>query len=128
MAISNFLQFFALCYKDDAALYFPDGQTRAISCQHVNEGTYGVNLQGQAFALPTSTNVPITSSPPDPTEYEAQTALVQGGNVYYGKDKPFAVGDNYKVCVKVKDPKTGRCTYIDAESYATNVVTCNPVD
>lgn len=127
--LNPLVQFFALCWKDDAALFFPNGSTRPLSCNHVIEGNYGVNIRGEAFPIPTSTNVPLTSPPAasPPNQFEAQNAMVLAGE-QFGPITPFYTGNpNYKLCVKIKDLKTGICTYVDATSYAANVVKCNPV-
>jgi len=125
--MNKLLNFYVKVWKDDTALYFPNGETRSISCNHVKEGTFGVNIRGEVFAVQGTTYIPVQSSPPTspPTSSEGQTAIVQAGNVY-GTATPFASGSaNYKTCVRVKDLTNLVTSYVDADDYATNVVQCN---
>lgn len=119
------LQFTALTWKDDAALYFPSGQTRFYGCNHVAQGNWGVNIRGEALAIPGTVNLPTQSSPPAPDQFQSAVAMVPAGKVFDGAT-PFATGDpNYKICTKITFPDTGRTFYVDAASYAANVITCN---
>ncbi len=125
--IPKLLNFPVLVWKDDNALYFPDGETRLISCNHVNEGTYGVNIRGEVFSTQGATFVPLYSSPPTspPTNSEGNNAMVNAGNVY-GASTPFAAGTtDYKACIRIKDMTNLVTSYVDVESYAANIYKCN---
>jgi len=111
-------------WKDDTALYFPSGVTRQITCKHVNEGSYGVNIKGEVFPLPSTTIPPLAT--PSGNSYQSGSAHVDAGNVY-GSTTPFATGDsNYKLCIKIKDLTTLVTSYVDATDYAAKISGCNP--
>lgn len=123
MEVAPVLNIQVLTWASDNALYFPNGVSRQISCNHVNEGNYSVNIKGERKPLPTTT-IPALASPPG-NQFQSQEANVQAGNVY-GNATPFATGDhNYKLCVKVKDLTTLITYYLDAADYAANIGRCN---
>ncbi len=124
------LNIYVLCWKDQNALYFPSGTQRMINCQHVSEGTFGVNIRGEVFSLPNTTFVPLSSPPSSPpaTDYQQERVEVKPGNVYK-PNYPFpASGDaNFKICTRVKDLTTQITYYLDAADYAAKIVGCNRV-
>ncbi len=124
--IPKLLNFPVLVWKDDTALYFPDGVSRLISCNHVNEGTFGVNIRGEVFPLPSATVVQVASPPTSPpTDFNSGAAFVSAGNVY-GTSTPFVAGTaDYKACIRIKDLTNLVTSYVDATSYNANIYKCN---
>ena len=106
-------QFYALVYKADNAFY-KNGQQVAIFCNHVWEGTMGLNTVGEIVPLPDAT----TTSP------LADTAMVEHGTVF---PSPTYFGDSgFKAVTQVKDIERLVTYWVDTASYNANVVTCNP--
>lgn len=120
---TTLLNIYVTCWKDSNATYFPNGVPRMINANLQREGDYGVNIRGEVFPVPTSTQVPPAAG----TDFQQQTALVQEGNIYK-KPYPFATSDpSFKICVRVKDLSTGITYYLDAADYAAKVAGLNPV-
>lgn len=121
----NLLYIPVLTWKDDSSLYFPSGVTRQISCNHVNEGNFGVSIKGEPFPIATTTIPPL---PTGGNQFQSETALEQGGAVF-GKVTPFSTTDPaFKLCVRIKEMGSLTTLYVDAADYAAKISGCNLVD
>lgn len=100
-------------YKADNAFY-QAGKSLQISCNHVNEGNWGLNTYGEIVPLPGAT-VPNT-----------ETALIPEGTVFAS---PTAFGDsNFKKVTQLKDMTTLSTFWVDTADYNTKVIFCNSAE
>lgn len=124
---TTLLNVYILCWKDTNGIYFPNGNSAMINANHQKEGTYGVSIKGEVFALPNTVLVPPASPPTNDTDWQQQTALVNAGAEYTAPYPTATNGDQVKICVKVKDLSTMVTYYLDAADYAAQVAKFNPV-
>src|SRR6185436_398650 len=109
-------------YKENFTIWYPTGETRNISCNHMYLGIWGINMQAEEVPIPSTTIPPEIGT--GESNQSAQ-AIIPIGNVYV--DSTYFGDSNFKVCVKVKDMDTGIVSFIDATDYANNIGKCNLV-
>lgn len=127
------LNIYVLTWKDSNSNYFPNGVSRQISCNHINEGTFGVSIRGEVFPLPQTQILPAGSPPtysppiisPPSSDYNQETVMVLAGSITKPV-YPFSTADaNFKICIKLKDMTTLITYYVDATDYTNKIVGCN---
>jgi len=111
--------FTVLAWQDSAGTFFPAGAQRTISCDHINEGNYGLALNGQITKLPTST-VPIGFTG---TDFQHQVASIHPGTLL--SDPTAYTNSSFKVVTRVKDLSNNNVTYVDAADYLAKFGDCN---
>lgn len=115
------LQFFVRTYKDNSALYPPDGVSVAINCNHIRIADYGINTVGEIVPLPRATEIPgVTAG----TDLQHGTVMVPQGSIF---PPNYFADSNFKNVTHIKDMVTSRDYYVDTADYTTNVINCNPV-
>lgn len=119
------LNIYVLCWMDSNSVIYPSGSVKMISCNHQKEGDFGVNIKGEVFPLPNTTQIPPASPPA--SDWQQQTAEVQAGNTYTAPYPLASDASGFKVCTKVKDLSTMITYYLDATDYASKIPSCNPV-
>lgn len=106
-------------WRDADSLYFPGGHNIDLSCTHIQEGVWGVNMNGEIIPAQTST-VPAGETG---TDYQKQSLMVPAGRVY---SSPTHFSDSsFKVVVKVKDMTNLNTYYVDQDSYNAAIDNCN---
>lgn len=111
--------FRALVWQDMAGKYFPDGKYADISCNHVPDGVWGINMVGEIVPTITAT-VPVTETG---TGYQKDELGIRAGHIY---SNPAEFSDpGFKAVVRVKDMQNQNTYYVDQTSYNATVDTCN---
>lgn len=112
-------QFFALVYRDNLGLYFPDGKQQMISCDFSYDGEWYINMNNEEYPAPAATKT-LTETGTD--RQHAQVPIREGA--VYTSTAPYPP-DTFKHVVRIKDMPSQRTFYVDFDSYNDNAVTCN---
>lgn len=110
-----------LVYKENTTVWPAEGRTRRISCNLQYMGIFGINMQGQEVPVPTTSEVPEDAG----TDWQTANVLIGIGRVWVNRAQ--FNNSNFHVVVKVKDMNSNIVSYVDVDSFNTNIVLCNNI-
>lgn len=111
--------FRVLVWKSPTAQYFPNGSFQQVSCNHVIEGYFGINMSGEIVPTIGATAVAGEGT----TDFDQDSVGIAAGHVYPNVTQ--FIDSSFKSCVLIKDMDTQMSWYAETRSYNNSVESCN---